>query len=449
MNYTANQAVELLMRRPDQFQTTDALRDLISKIDITGQGNVTYLYSGAITPNLRAENLAQSLALKGENIRIINMTEAALFLDLDSNTVFAEVLERVLGKNEKGSDPSVRGTPANRFLYDVMYDGRLGIWAMTSERFVKAAIDDIRVIAPFAAPNRVLGQVEIPTALLNSGVETIEGIEREHLLRLKEISQKEGRDPISVVTNTLAAVSEQSLRKLDLSPDQTMCYESKCGFPVLEDVAGFVDSRFGQGQEYKDWVSTLRIDDIPISSSKAFPSYKLVDDPYKRIEEAQYGLSKLKIIAGVHSVYPELGESSRVARQFSFLPLAPGKTDVLLNRQPINDVVLDHFERVKSLYGWGASVMEGQTPALIIDALSDLRVSLERAKPMSAGNELHLHSGTLSSIKDFFHKNTFERFQHGDVAASVSRIGSLLNEFSINDDPENKICKQVIRSSLG
>ncbi|WP_169715811.1 calcium-binding protein [Pseudomonas indica] len=113
----------------------------------------------------------------GENVRVINTTEAAAFLESQQ---FKNAVANAFGVLVRDLDE--RGTPANDFLFA----SKNGAWSNTSERFVKAAVGAVRVLAPFAPENRVFAQAELPTLLDNPNVTNVDGFPRAELVEMRD-----------------------------------------------------------------------------------------------------------------------------------------------------------------------------------------------------------------------------------------------------------------------
>ena len=104
MALTAAQSIDRL----SGIDTTDDLRDLISQLDVTGTASgVTVLYSGG-----DSGSIVNTLVGQGEDIRIIDATEAAQFLDLNENT--ADTIEKL---NELINDLDVSGENGTTMLF--------------------------------------------------------------------------------------------------------------------------------------------------------------------------------------------------------------------------------------------------------------------------------------------------------------------------------------------
>jgi hypothetical protein len=108
MALTAAEANALLAN----VTTADELRALIAQVDISASGSTTVLYSGGVPGGEAAIDVVRSMWDQGADVRIIDNTEAAKFLDYDGNPTLADKLEQIFD-----SHPADRGAAANRFLF--------------------------------------------------------------------------------------------------------------------------------------------------------------------------------------------------------------------------------------------------------------------------------------------------------------------------------------------
>ncbi|HMV59542.1 MAG TPA: hypothetical protein PKD38_20290, partial [Nitrospira sp.] len=167
---SAKAAIDLLLSDPAKYSTPGALRNLAAQVAIESPGRVTVLYSGLLGKGISSNILIQGMVAQGEDIRVINRTEVAEFLNSDSfKAAVADAFD------VKPADIEVRGTPANDFLYEPTK----GVWADASARFVAGATGDVRIIAPLAEYNRTLTQVELLKILETPEVTRIYGISKE------------------------------------------------------------------------------------------------------------------------------------------------------------------------------------------------------------------------------------------------------------------------------
>jgi Ca2+-binding RTX toxin-like protein len=181
MSITAETANELL----SGIDTAEKLRDLISQLDVTGSGDVTVLYSGG-----DSWEIVSTLVDQGENIRIVDRTEAADFLDIDTNDALLEKLDDIF----PGSDPEERGSAANRFLFgDAEYENGERVpgtrqpnaaWDIVSQNFVEATSGEVRTLLDGSAYDGTFAQVEVPALLNNNSITRVEGIPLNELVDL-------------------------------------------------------------------------------------------------------------------------------------------------------------------------------------------------------------------------------------------------------------------------
>ncbi len=144
MSLTAEQANALL----GSITTREQLRDLINQLDIHSSGSITVLYSGYTANGLDNSQIIQGMLHNGDDIRVIDTTEAARFLNVDPTTPnwnkpLYQKLEQIIG-----GKPDKWGTPANQFLFgEKAADGtRLpnGAWDTISARFVNETVGEVR-----------------------------------------------------------------------------------------------------------------------------------------------------------------------------------------------------------------------------------------------------------------------------------------------------------------
>ena len=73
---TSEQARELLREHPDGYQTSAQLRELASKFDADAPGRLTVLYSGPTAKDIWSTDVITAMVDAGEDIRVINKSEA-------------------------------------------------------------------------------------------------------------------------------------------------------------------------------------------------------------------------------------------------------------------------------------------------------------------------------------------------------------------------------------
>ncbi|AIC09444.1 calcium-binding protein [Xylella fastidiosa] len=184
MTLTAEQANALLGR----ITTQEQLRDLINQLDIHSSGSITILYSGYTANGLNNSQILQGMLHNGDDIRVIDTTEAAKFLNVDpkdpnSNTALYQKLQQIIG-----GDPDDWGSRANQFLFgERAADGtRLpnGAWDTISARFVNETVGEVRTLTGGASVNGVFNQTELPRLLNNPNITSVDGLPIADLRRL-------------------------------------------------------------------------------------------------------------------------------------------------------------------------------------------------------------------------------------------------------------------------
>ncbi|MCW9079600.1 MAG: hypothetical protein OQK74_10575, partial [Gammaproteobacteria bacterium] len=191
----------------DGISSVEELRDLISQIDITASGSVTVFYSGDAPDGQNFGDLARDLATDQSDLRIIDHTQIADFLDVDTNTELKAALERIVGGN-----PLEAGTPSHQFMNGIEdANGKRianGIWDDVSERFAQETVGEVRVLTSPKKEFGVFALSELPALLDNPGVTTIDGLPREQLIFLRD------SQGIEMVKHAVAA---NAFAQIDLS----------------------------------------------------------------------------------------------------------------------------------------------------------------------------------------------------------------------------------------
>lgn len=124
------------------------------------QGKVTILYSGSVG-DLSSNAPVKAMSSQGDNIRIIDNTEAAKFLESDPFKLSA-----AKALNVQIESFVVRGSDLNKFFSDAT----TGAWAQTSTRFAADASGNVLTISPLSDGTRVMASDEIPAIFANSKV---------------------------------------------------------------------------------------------------------------------------------------------------------------------------------------------------------------------------------------------------------------------------------------
>lgn len=172
---TSDQAIALLRKHPNAYDTAEKLRALAAQVDADSPGRLTVLYSGRTAEGVWSSDIIKAMESAGEDVRIIDSSQAAKFM---TSRDFYHAVARAYGVPD--FEPIMRGTyrgPATDWLYHPTQ----GPWADASARFADATVGEVRAIASDARPDRVFGATEVPHILSNPKVTTIEGVPREML----------------------------------------------------------------------------------------------------------------------------------------------------------------------------------------------------------------------------------------------------------------------------
>lgn len=201
---SAEQALDTLTKHPDRYQTRDDLADLVRSVSVETPEDTTVLYSGNLQADCSANDLCIAMSNQGESIRIINNTEAAKFLESDE---LLNAIAQVHGTTaiEVRDD---RTNPGNDFLFN----GKDGLWAQTSERFVNGAHGNLLTATPYANGTRVFAQVELLTALNNETIHSINDIPKEVFQHIYEQTGS-----LEVVNKAVAASSFDRMQDMQFS----------------------------------------------------------------------------------------------------------------------------------------------------------------------------------------------------------------------------------------
>lgn len=172
---TLDEAIAELQKNPDKYSTPDSLVELVRRLDATNSyGNVTLLYSGLAIQGVSAADLVKALEVSGQNIRIVDNTDAAKFL---SSAAFENAWANAFGVSTADFNSASGSFDARKALYHPT----TGPWAEVSRRFVDATEGEVRTITGGAIADRVFGKTEIPQALGNEKITFIDGIPRADL----------------------------------------------------------------------------------------------------------------------------------------------------------------------------------------------------------------------------------------------------------------------------
>ena len=188
---TLQQALDQLRVQSGQYNSKQALYDLAKQVNVNAVGDVTILYSGQTTlefngkPLVSAQQILDGMKRNSESIRIIDDTDAAKFL---GSKAFKDALASQYGLSPRDIDPLTNPTDlsptkqaALKLMNDALYHPTAGPWAQASGRFVEATVGEVRTLTGGAGADRVFGQTEVPAALKNPTITTIDGILRSEL----------------------------------------------------------------------------------------------------------------------------------------------------------------------------------------------------------------------------------------------------------------------------
>lgn len=272
---TAAAATELIA----DVKTLDQLRALIAQIDLTSSGKVTILYSGFSgiaqdegSPLLRGVDLVHSMINANEDIRVVDKTEVAKFLNIREydpahNHALVDFLKRYFG--DSPSDPNSKSAA---FLYGEVVDGVRrpnGVWDDVSARFVNETVGEIRTLTGGASAGRSFAQTEVPQILLSQTITAVDGIPIE---QLRLMGPEKAFKAISAQSEVLSA-------KLKVGVDQL-------GKPVVQDGFLQVDAR-------NFFASTPGISAIP--PADGVPMRSMADFiPVNRLQSHKEGLEELR-----------------------------------------------------------------------------------------------------------------------------------------------------------
>ncbi|WP_221064414.1 calcium-binding protein [Methylomagnum ishizawai] len=162
----------------DSINTEAELKALVSQLDVSATGKVTVLYSGNINGTYSG-TIIKSMLSSGEDIRVLDNTQASKFLDIydpaNQNLKLVDTLKRIFG-----DDPYAVGSSANQFLFGISDASgtriTTGAWDTISANFVSETVGEVKTLVADARSDRVFAQTEIPALLANENVTSIEGI---------------------------------------------------------------------------------------------------------------------------------------------------------------------------------------------------------------------------------------------------------------------------------
>lgn len=195
--YDANTALtelqDLLTKNNDYKKyperRADMILDIAKKVDVSGDGNVTVLYSGYIGKDHSSKYINE--LVKNNTVRAIDKTEFGKF---QNDKTFREAYANTFGLTAKELfDTDIRELPKDKQLLAVNANAKLfsepnSLWVNRSKAFVKNAKGDIRVVAENIDPTRIFATYELDELLKNDSVKSMDGIPKKKLLKMLNIT---------------------------------------------------------------------------------------------------------------------------------------------------------------------------------------------------------------------------------------------------------------------
>ncbi|MGN2246004.1 XVIPCD domain-containing protein [Frateuria sp. GZRR35] len=174
--------------RLESATSLEQIRQIVQRFSASAQGEGGVLYSGWIG-NVRAEAIALEIAHKG-GLPIVNDTPRARFLAGNNSSIIRDSAERIfLAQGESRA-------AARKLSLDFLYGDAKApnasptsimncLWCETSREFASSLRGNVVVVASAADANRVLGRVEVLTALRLDQLNTLGGQPLSHLRGLE------------------------------------------------------------------------------------------------------------------------------------------------------------------------------------------------------------------------------------------------------------------------
>lgn len=78
---TVDEANALLRAKPAEYRSGESLRALAARVDADAPGRITSLYSGPAARGTWSTDVVRAMMEMGDDIRVINRSEAAKFLE--------------------------------------------------------------------------------------------------------------------------------------------------------------------------------------------------------------------------------------------------------------------------------------------------------------------------------------------------------------------------------
>ncbi len=142
------------------------------------------LPNSAVTANGLALAIDQGTA---GGVNIIDKTQAAQFLVSDAfDNNFRAAMQNANPNISVGGQPPLSQADYNLKIKDLMdaekYNKPVdGFWGKLSDRYTKAMSGEVKIIAPFADPNRTFSLVEYRNVLDNTKITNVEGVDKKFL----------------------------------------------------------------------------------------------------------------------------------------------------------------------------------------------------------------------------------------------------------------------------
>ena len=161
------------------------------------------LYSGKIG-GIDSNAIIEGMLAQGEDIRVINKTPAAVFLD---SAEYKFAVARAYGVSlDEVKTPC---TAANQFLFAP----KDGVWAEASSRFFAGASGDVRTLTAFADGGCTFALVELPKLLSDTAVTSINGVPKDVYQAILDKTGSLVEVNKAVSASSLALVSDMNLAK--------------------------------------------------------------------------------------------------------------------------------------------------------------------------------------------------------------------------------------------
>ena len=215
MGITANQALlELdILTQEGRIPPYEEILELINRVDIQADGQVTVLYSGTDIDGAAIEPVIDAIADGRNDIRVLNNTEAFKFLTSNEFDDFINVLKANL--SSQGYTPDQIEVELYK---NFLFGGTGSAWANISKRFAEATVGEVHVITPNGSPTRVFGATELPALLNNTNVTHIDGIAIDELRNIQAAYGPDNYVPLAedIANHSFLKTSLTDLRAANL-----------------------------------------------------------------------------------------------------------------------------------------------------------------------------------------------------------------------------------------